>query len=92
VPDLARAHILVEGRVQGVFFRYETRERARRASLSGWVRNTPEGRVEAVFEGPRETVEEMVAWCQQGPDMAAVEDADVRWEEPEGLEGFEVRR
>jgi acylphosphatase len=91
VPDLIRSHVWVSGRVQGVFFRYETRERARRAGLSGWVRNTPDGRVEAVFEGPEDEVNRMVAWCRQGPSGAAVDQVDVREEEPEGLEAFTVR-
>jgi acylphosphatase len=77
--------------VQGVFFRYETRNRATEADLAGWVRNLPDGRVEAVFEGEEEPVEQMVAWMRAGPRNAEVEDVEVRREEPEGLTGFEVR-
>jgi acylphosphatase len=77
--------------VQGVFFRYETRERARGRGLGGWVRNLPDGRVEAVFEGPADAVEAMVEWCRSGPRGASVTDVESIAEDPEGLEGFEVR-
>jgi acylphosphatase len=86
-----RAHVSVAGEVQGVFFRYETRNRARDLGVAGWVRNTPDGRVEAVFEGPDEAVDEMVSWCRQGPEQADVRDVEVRDGDPEGLDTFEVR-
>jgi acylphosphatase len=82
---------LISGQVQGVFFRHETRLRAREKGLSGWVRNLPDGRVEAIFEGPDEAVEEMVRWCRRGPGGAEVGRVDVRREDPEGIQGFEVR-
>jgi acylphosphatase len=88
---MVRRHVFVSGGVQGVFFRYEARERARTRGLAGWVRNLPDGRVEAVFEGPDEAVESMVDWCRRGPRGAEVTDVEVIAEEPEGLEGFEVR-
>jgi acylphosphatase len=88
---MERAHVYVTGEVQGVFFRYETRERARSRGLAGWVRNLPDGRVEAVFEGPEDGVAEMVGWCHQGPRGAVVKEVEVDREAPEGLEGFEVR-
>jgi acylphosphatase len=88
---VARAHVFVSGEVQGVFFRYETRERARELGLAGWVRNLPDSRVEAVFEGPQNKVDQMVAWCRQGPEQADVREVDVRDEDPEGLDTFEVR-
>jgi acylphosphatase len=77
--------------VQGVFFRYETRERASSRGLAGWIRNLPDGRVEAVFEGPEEGVEAMVEWCRRGPRGAQVTDVESITEDPEGLHGFEVR-
>jgi acylphosphatase len=77
--------------VQGVFFRYETRNRAREAGCAGWVRNLPDGRVEAVFEGDDRAVERMVAWMRRGPANADVQDVEVRREEPEDLTTFEVR-
>jgi acylphosphatase len=67
-----RAHVFVEGHVQGVFFRAETREAAGRIGVTGWVRNLCDGRVEAVFEGGEEEVERAVSWCRKGPPHAAV--------------------
>ena len=81
----------MHGRVQGVFFRDSTRERARAHSVNGWVCNRPDGAVEAVLEGPAEAVERVLRFLQTGPPRARVEDLDVTQEEPEGLTGFEVR-
>jgi acylphosphatase len=92
VPERARAHVFVSGDVQGVFFRYEARERARATGLVGWVRNLPDGRVEAVFEGPPDAVDAVVFWCREGPSGAKVTDVEALTEEPEGLGSFEVRR
>jgi acylphosphatase len=86
-----KARVLVSGRVQGVFFRQRTIRLARSAHCAGWVRNLSDGRLEAVFEGPDDVVERMVEWCRDGPEMAQVEAVEVLEEEPEGLEGFEVR-
>lgn len=88
---MVRAHVFVSGNVQGVFFRQETRTRARSLGLAGWVKNLPDGRVEAVFEGPDDVVDEMVEWCRSGPRWAEVADVEVTREEAEGLDGFEVR-
>jgi acylphosphatase len=85
-----RRHVFVSGMVQGVFFRYETRERARSRGLAGWVRNLPDGRVEAVFEGPERDVEAMVDWCRTGPRGAEVTEVEALAEDPEGLQGFDV--
>jgi acylphosphatase len=82
--------VIVRGRVQGVFFRAETRDRAVSLGLGGWVRNNADGTVEAAFEGDRERVESMVAWCRRGPALAQVEDVDVTWEEPRGESEFGV--
>ncbi len=81
----------MSGRVQGVFFRQRTIRLARSEGCSGWVRNLEDGRLEAVFEGPPEAVEKMVAWCHEGPEHAIVESVEAGEEDPEGLEGFEVR-
>ena len=87
-----RARVFVGGRVQGVFFRFETRELARGLGVGGWVRNRRDGRVEAVFEGEKEDVERMIELCRRGPSGARVTDVEVRWEEPTGeFEGFRVR-
>jgi acylphosphatase len=87
----ARARVVVRGRVQGVFFRAETRDRARSLGLSGWVRNVADGSVEAVFEGDRDRIESMLEWCRRGPGFAEVEGLDVAWEEPRGEQGFGTR-
>jgi acylphosphatase len=88
---IARAHVVVRGSVQGVFFRAETRNRAQSLGLGGWVRNNADGTVEAAFEGDRERVESMVDWCRRGPAHAKVEDVEVAWEEPQHEAEFAVR-
>ena len=88
---MIRKRVVVHGRVQGVFFRDTVRRMARSRDVAGWVRNTPEGAVEAVFEGDTDAVEAMVAFAHEGPRGAAVERADVVDEEPEDLSGFEIR-
>lgn len=80
----ARAHVYVSGYVQGVWFRSYTQEMAERSGVCGWVRNLPDGRVEAVFEGEKENVEEMVKFCRRGPPGAQVEDVEVKWEQYKG--------
>jgi acylphosphatase len=87
----ARAHVFVSGLVQGVFFRAETSRLARSKDVAGWVRNLPDGRVEAVFEGPRWAVESMLEWMRAGPRGAAVSSVDVSWEDPGTEHGFSVR-
>jgi acylphosphatase len=90
--DYERAHVYVSGQVQGVFFRDSAREKAQQLGLNGWVKNLPDGRVEALFEGPSEGVREMVRWCEQGPSQAEVEDVETEFEASEGdLTSFEVR-
>lgn len=87
-----RAHVFVSGRVQGVFFRYETYRLASRLGVAGWVRNLPDGRVEAVFEGEKDKVDKMVDFCRRGPSAAIVTDIKVIWERPKNeFEGFEIR-
>jgi acylphosphatase len=81
---------VVSGRVQGVFFRDTARRRAEAAGLTGWVRNRPDGAVEAVFEGDPDRVEEMVEFCRHGPSRAEVATVEVIEEGPEGLSGFEI--
>jgi acylphosphatase len=90
--DTERAHVRISGQVQGVFFRDSTRQKAEELGLAGWVKNTPDGQVEALFEGPSERVREMVNWCEEGPRHASVENVDTNFEGASGdLEGFEVR-
>lgn len=88
----ARAHVLIDGRVQGVFFRSETRTYAIRNHVTGWVRNLADGRVEAVFEGEDENVKRLVDFCRKGTQRAKVTQVDVVWETYTGeFEDFEVR-
>lgn len=91
MTDTVRAHVYVSGRVQGVYYRASTRDAAREEGVDGWVRNLDDGRVEATFEGPESSVEAMIEWCHTGSRAADVDDVDVTYEEPEGLDGFEVR-
>lgn len=89
---MERAHVFVSGKVQGVYFRANTREQARERGVAGWVRNLRDGRVEAVFEGEDDAVKDMVDWCREGSPAARVEEVEVERGDPEGLDGFEVRR
>ncbi len=86
-----RKHLFVSGRVQGVTFRASTRRKARQLGVNGWVKNIPDGRVEAVFEGEEESVEEIVDWCHRGPGPADVDEVEKTEEDPKGVEGFEIR-
>lgn len=87
-----RAHVFVSGFVQGIFFRYETRKMAYRRNVTGWVRNLSDGRVEAVFEGEKRDVDEMIAFCRRGPEGAVIKDVEISWEEPTGeFRGFQIR-
>ena len=86
-----RVHVYVSGRVQGVFYRATTRDRAQQEGVDGWVKNLDDGRVEAVFEGDPDDVESMVEFCYEGSDMADVSTVEVSEEEPEGIDGFRIR-
>lgn len=90
--DRIRAHVFVSGRVQGVYYRASTRDKARELGVDGWVRNLSDGRVEAVFEGSQESVDEMTEWCETGSRAASVERVEVETEQPKGEDGFEIRR
>ena len=85
---MKRVRITIHGRVQGVGFRYTIRREAQRAGVAGSIENRPDGAVEAVFEGPSEAVERMVALCREGPPGASVTDVEEREEDPQGDEGF----
>jgi acylphosphatase len=86
-----RYRVLVSGQVQGVYFRDTCRRMAHQHGVTGWVRNLPDGRVEAVFEGHAEQVQQLVSWAHRGPAWAVVTDVAVRAEQPEGLAEFMVR-
>ncbi|QLD87816.1 acylphosphatase [Natronomonas salina] len=92
MSDRTRAHVFVTGKVQGVYYRANTRETARERGVDGWVRNLEDGRVEAVFEGDETDVEAMVEWCHTGSPRASVDDVEAEYEGPEGVDGFEIRR
>lgn len=79
-----RAHVWVAGRVQGVWYRSNTRTKAIELGLKGWVKNLWDGRVEAVFEGEAHVIKEMIEWCKRGPPLAKVKQIEVKWEEPTG--------
>ena len=85
---MVRRHVVVHGRVQGVFFRASCEQEAGRLGLAGWVTNRPDGTVEAVFEGEPAAVDQMVAWCRGGPPRASVTEVVVTDEEPQGESGF----
>jgi acylphosphatase len=87
---MVRRRIVVHGAVQGVFFRDTARRHSESRGVAGWVRNNPDGTVEAVFEGDGDAVEAMVAFCREGPRGARVERVEVAEEEPEGLDGFRI--
>lgn len=87
-----RVRVFISGTVQGVGYRYSTLNKARLLGVSGWVRNLPDGRVEAVFEGSKADVEAMVRWCHQGSLTAEVTDVALEYEQLEGIQGFEIKR
>ncbi len=85
--------LLISGRVQGVYYRESTRREAQRLGVSGWVRNLPDGRVEAMLHGAGDAVDQLVAWCRHGPPAAAVSDLQLEAADPDpGAPGFAVRR
>ena len=88
---MVRYRVLVSGRVQGVFFRDTCRRVAEEHGVAGWVRNLPDGRVEAVFEGLPEAVDALVAWCHEGPPRARVRSVERLDELPGAESGFAVR-
>lgn len=90
--EKVRAHVIISGRVQGVFFRHHTQEMAYLLNLTGWVKNRRDGRVEAVFEGDKGKVDQMIQWCHRGPSEAKVVNVDTTWESYTGeFENFSVR-
>jgi len=89
---MVRAHIFISGRVQGVFFRSNMRNVASRYGVTGWVRNLPDGRVEAVLEGREDAVMRVLEWAREGPPLARVDDVEVFWEEYKGeFKDFRIR-
>jgi len=90
--DTFRAQVIVHGLVQGVWFRQSTKDEATRIGITGWVRNLPDGTVEAVFEGEKKKVEEIVGWCHRGPSGAEVTKVDIVWQKYKGeFAHFDIR-
>jgi len=78
---MVRRHVIISGRVQGVWFRGSAQDKAESLGITGWVRNTRDGRVESVFEGDEASVNEMISWCHHGPTMASVTNVEIDEEE-----------
>ena len=91
MKDKTRVHVIISGKVQGVFFRMETKRVADRFNVSGWVRNNRDGTVEAVFEGEKGNVASVIEWCGKGPPLSNVSRADIVEENYTGeFDGFDV--
>lgn len=91
--EKVRVHLIIEGRVQGVFFRASTLEEAIRLGLKGWVRNCPDSSVEVVAEGERKKIDNLVDWCRHGPPGAHVRNVGVQWEDcRDEFQDFRIRR
>jgi acylphosphatase len=90
--EFARVRLKIAGRVQGVYFRASALQQAQKLGLTGWVMNCPDGSVEAIAEGERAKLDELIAWCRLGPTGARVTNVDIRWESPaHGFRGFTIR-
>ena len=85
-------HVIISGRVQGVWFRASTKQKAEQLGLTGWVRNISDGCVEAVFEGEEQLVNQMIEWCHSGPPLSKVKNVDAKNQNPtNGFDGFSIR-
>lgn len=92
MKNKARVHLLISGYVQGVFFRAKTAQQAGELGLTGWVRNTKDGKVESVVEGEREKIEKMITWIKKGPAQAQVKEVEIQWQPYQGeFSSFEIR-
>ncbi|HEY9678993.1 MAG TPA: acylphosphatase [Drouetiella sp.] len=89
---MKKAKLLIKGRVQGVFYRVSTRDKASALGLAGWVRNLSDGSVEACALGDQQAIDELISWCKEGPPHAAVTSVDVEWLDHDGTSrnGFEI--
>jgi len=85
-------HIVISGKVQGVFFRASTRQKAEQIGVNGWVRNTSDGKVEALFEGDEKKVNKLIEWCRHGPNLAEVKEVNIQEKEPTyGYTSFSIK-
>jgi len=88
----SKVHVIISGRVQGVWFRADTKQKAEQLGITGWVRNTFDGNVEAVFEGDEENIKEMLDWCHHGPPSAEVENVEIEKQtSSNGFDGFSIK-
>jgi acylphosphatase len=93
MADSVAAHVMISGKVQGVCFRWETQKVALKNRVQGWVRNLPDGSVEAHFEGDRDAVSATIDWCRQGPVISRVENVAIDWKDATGeFDGFQITR
>ena len=93
LEDMVRVRLMIEGRVQGVFFRASTFEQATQLGLKGWVRNCPDGSVEVVAEGERKKIDDLITWCHHGPPRAHVGNVKLQWENFQNeFQDFRIRR
>lgn len=85
-------HVFVSGRVQGVWFRANTKQKAEQLGVTGWVRNTHDGRVEAIFEGEEDRIKEMIEWCHRGPPLARIDNVEIKNQNPtNGFDDFSIK-
>jgi acylphosphatase len=88
----SNVHVIISGRVQGVWFRANTKQKAEQLGITGWVRNTSGGNVEAIFEGEENLIQEMLEWCHHGPPFAKVKNVKIKNQEPiNGFDSFSIR-
>mgnify|MGYP006284108861 CR=1 FL=1 len=88
---MKNVHVKVSGRVQGVWFRANTKQKAEMLGVTGWIKNTSDGCVEAIFEGDEKLVDEMIDWCNRGPPLAKVKNVDVKSQNIVGFDKFEIK-
>jgi acylphosphatase len=91
MSETAAVHLIVQGRVQGVFYRAKTLKTAVNLELTGWVKNCDDGSVEIHAEGSKAKLEELIEWCHRGPALAKVSNVDLNWVEAEDLRSFDIR-
>ena len=92
MKEKVRAHIIFSGFVQGVFFRANTRKKAKELEVTGWIKNSPSGKVEAVFEGERDRIQKIIEWAKKGPQGAQVDDLELDWQEyRDEFNNFEIK-
>jgi acylphosphatase len=89
---ISNVHVIISGRVQGVFFRANTKQQAEKLDISGWVRNTNDGKVEAVFQGNENAIDEIIKWCHIGPPLSKVVKVEVKKQKPTNeFDSFSIR-